>query len=146
MRSTTVNDTISAYSDQHDDRRVDCAAVLADCTAHQNLGDHRRPSVGSPLIVSSDNSNISASYVITPLLATAAAGSPYTIGAANPISSVFSRNGNFFYTGGNSGNFFAGFSVNAATGLLTALAGSLFDSGNNAPAAQVTDGRADFFW
>lgn len=100
---------------------------------------------GSPLIVSSANSNASASYVITPLTATAAAGSPYTTGTAVPFSSVFSRDGNYFYTGGNFGNSFAGFSVNAVTGVLTALAGSPFNSGNANPLGLTTDAQGRLF-
>jgi len=58
---------------------------------------------------------------------------------------VFSRDGSYFYTGGNSGNSFAGFSVDQANGVLTALAGSPFDSGARFPAAYATDSQGRFF-
>lgn len=82
---------------------------------------------GSPLIVGADTF---ASFVITPTSATHAPGSPYAMPTGvSPAASALSPSGTYYYAGGNSGNFFAGFSVNAATGELTALAGSPFDSG-----------------
>lgn len=100
---------------------------------------------GSPLVAGDIVSSLSASYVITPTTATAAAGSPFSIGAATPLSSVFSRSGNFFYTGGGFGNNFAGFSVNAANGVLTALAGSPFNSGSGNPVGYATDSQDRLF-
>jgi len=99
---------------------------------------------GSPLIVG-DTVNRVRSYNITAATAIQAAGSPYTTGTAAPYSSIFSRNGNFFYTGADSGTAFAGFSVNAATGVLTALAGSPFNSGANFPYGYATDTQGRFF-
>lgn len=92
---------------------------------------------GSPLIVAGD---AVASFVITPTSATPAAGSPYAVGTGvSPGGSTLSRDGNYFYTGGNTGNFFAGFSIDAASGVLTALAGSPFDTGGATPYPTATD-------
>lgn len=100
---------------------------------------------GSPLVVSDVVNNFSASYVITATTAVAAQGSPFSTGGASPFSSVFSRGGNFFYTGGSSGNNFAGFNFNAATGVLTALPGSPFNSGNTNPVAYAADSQGRLF-
>jgi hypothetical protein len=92
---------------------------------------------GSPLIVGGD---LVASYIITATTATPAPGSPYAVGTGvSPGGSVLSRDGNYYYTGGNVGNFFAGFAVNAATGVLTPLAGSPFDTANQTPYPTATD-------
>ena len=98
---------------------------------------------GSPVIVGSGEAV--RSYVITSTTAVEAAGSPYSIGAAQSFSSVLSRDGSFYYTGGNSGSLFAGFSVNAATGELAPLPGSPFDSGANFPLAFATDSQNRLF-
>jgi 6-phosphogluconolactonase (cycloisomerase 2 family) len=98
---------------------------------------------GSPLIVGGD---LVASYVVTPTTATPAAGSPYSPGTdVSPGGASLSRDGNFYYTGGNVGNFFAGFAVNAASGVLTALNGSPFDSGNSTPYPTATDAAGRLF-
>ncbi len=98
---------------------------------------------GSPLIVGGDEV---ASYVITATSATPAAGSPYSPGAnVSPAGAVFSRDGNYFYTGGNLGNFFAGFAVNASNGVLTLLAGAPFDSGSQTPNPTATDATGRLF-
>ncbi|HEX8251134.1 MAG TPA: beta-propeller fold lactonase family protein, partial [Pyrinomonadaceae bacterium] len=95
---------------------------------------------GSPLIVSNGATGGAAlSFVITATTATPAAGSPFALGATTAFSSVFSQDGNYFYVGGNTGNNIAGFSVNASTGVLTALAGSPFNSGAANPLAYATD-------
>ena len=99
---------------------------------------------GSPLIVGEALGKVN-SYNITAMTATAAAGSPFLTGTSRPYSSVFSRDGSYFYTGGNSGNVFAGFSVNQTNGVLTALAGSPFDSGANGPLGHATDSQGRFF-
>lgn len=98
---------------------------------------------GSPLIVGGDEV---ASYVITATSATPAAGSPYPAGAnVSPAGATFSRDGNYFYTGGNLGNFFAGFAVDAGTGVLTTLAGSPYDSGNQTPNPTTSDQSGRLF-
>lgn len=98
---------------------------------------------GSPLIVAGD---AVASFVITPTSATAAAGSPFSVGTGvSPGGATLSRDGNYFYTGGNTGNFFAGFSVDAASGVLTALAGSPFDTGGATPYPTATDSTGRLF-
>ncbi len=98
---------------------------------------------GSPLVVG-DGAAL-ASFNITATSATAAAGSPFSTGTASPFSCAFSRDGNFVYTGGNSGTSTAGFSVNTTTGVLTALAGSPFNSGNDFPLAYATDSAGRLF-
>ncbi len=98
---------------------------------------------GSPLIVGGD---AVASFVITPTSATPAAGSPYAVGTGvSPGGSTLSRDGNYFYTGGNVGNFFAGFSIDAASGVLTALAGSPFNTGGATPYPTATDASGRLF-
>ncbi|CAN5510595.1 hypothetical protein BH10ACI1_BH10ACI1_03810 [soil metagenome] len=102
---------------------------------------------GSPLIVGNGNlTPVVKSYTITSTTATEAAGSPFSVGLnVFPFSSVFSRNGNFFYTGGNGGTVIAGFSVNPASGVLTTLLGSPFNSGNNNPVGYATDTQGRLF-
>lgn len=98
---------------------------------------------GSPLIVAGDTV---ASYVITATSATPATGSPYAVGTGvSPGGSVLSRDGNYFYAGGNSGMFFAGFAVDAASGVLTALPGSPFDTGGATPYPTATDAEGRLF-
>jgi hypothetical protein len=98
---------------------------------------------GSPLIVAGD---AVASYVITSNSATPAAGSPFAVGTGvGPGGSTLSRDGNYFYTGGNTGTFFAGFSVAAASGVLTALAGSPFDTGGATPYPTASDATGRLF-
>lgn len=93
---------------------------------------------GSPLVVG-DVNGLVQSFQITATTATLAAGSPYNVAPASPFSSAFSLDGNFVYTGGSNGTKFAGFSVNASTGVLTPLAGSPFDSGDGLPLSYATD-------
>jgi 6-phosphogluconolactonase len=100
---------------------------------------------GSPLVVGDGNGHV-ASFNITSTSATAAAGSPYSTGTAVPYSCAFSQNGNYFYTGGVSVDSFAGFAVNASTGVLTSLAGSPFSSGSTSPPlAYATDNQGRLF-
>lgn len=101
---------------------------------------------GSPLVVGG-NSGISnyfaASYNITATTVAAAAGSPFSTGGARPFSSVFTRDGNYYYTGGALSVNFAGFSANSANGVLTTLAGSPYPvfSTNNLGFATDSQGR-----
>lgn len=98
---------------------------------------------GSPLIVAGD---AVASYIITPDAGTPAAGSPFAVGTGvSPGGSTLSRDGNYFYTGGNTGNFFAGFSIDVASGVLTTLAGSPFDTGGATPYPTATDAAGRLF-
>lgn len=86
---------------------------------------------GSPLIVGADSF---ASFVITPTSATPAPGSPYALPTGvSPAASALSPDGTYYYAGGNSGNFFAGYTINASTGEMTAIAGNPFDSGASNP-------------
>lgn len=98
---------------------------------------------GSPLIIGADTF---ASFVITGTSATAAPGSPYAMPTGvSPAASAMSPTGDYYYAGGNSGNFFAGFAVNAATGELTTLAGSPFDSGSSNPVPIAVDSTGRLF-
>jgi 6-phosphogluconolactonase len=96
---------------------------------------------GSPLLVIGNNVY---SYKITGSGLVQAAGSPYTTGSAYPYDIVFSQDGNYVYTGGNYGTTMAGFSVNPASGALTALAGSPFGMGDM-PIAYATDSLGRLF-
>jgi len=138
------SDTVSAYSIDQTTGALTAlpfSPIALGAGGWQTIAVH--PS-GSPLIVGDANGKVN-SYNITATTATAAAGSPFSTGTARPFSSVFSRDGSYFYTGGNSGNVFAGFSVNPTNGVLTALAGSPFDSGAAAPAGYATDSQGRFF-
>ncbi|PYJ08196.1 MAG: hypothetical protein DMF06_13450 [Verrucomicrobia bacterium] len=101
---------------------------------------------GSPLIVSNGGTGGGVlSYNITPFSATLATGTPFPVGGPTAFSSVLSRDGNYFYVGGNTGTAVAGFSVNTATGVLTTLAGSPFDTGAANPIAFAMDSTGRFF-
>ena len=102
---------------------------------------------GSPLVIGDGNTTAPRvlSFQITATAATAAAGSPYTTGSAPALSAVFSHDGNYYYGGGNMGAVFGGFSVNAATGVLTALAGSPFSSTTNNPVSHAMDAQGRLF-
>jgi 6-phosphogluconolactonase len=100
---------------------------------------------GSPVVVGGGNPGTLASITITGVTATAAVGSPFLTGIARPFSCQFSQTGGHVYAGGNSGSTIAGFSVNAGTGVLTALAGSPFDSGAGNPVAYATDTAGRLF-
>lgn len=98
---------------------------------------------GSPLIVAGD---AVASFLIIPTAATQATGSPFAVGTGvSPGGSTLSPDGNYFYTGGNTGNFFAGFSVDASSGVLTTLAGSPFDTGGATPYPTAMDSTGRLF-
>src|SRR5215211_5075346 len=75
-----------------------------------------------------------ASYKITATTATAAVGSPFSTGLANPLSTAFSQDGAFVYTGGGASSKIAAFRRIDAEGGLEALSGSAFESGNLNPA------------
>ena len=96
---------------------------------------------GSPLVVANNADNgLVHSFVITPTTATAAAGSPYNMGTGVAgFSSRFSRNGDYYYVGGNMGSNIGGFGVDATTGVLTALPGSPFPAGATNVIAYATD-------
>ncbi len=104
---------------------------------------------GSPLIAGNGSSTIGGggvrSFVITPTTATAVTGNPFPITGTTAFSSEFSQDGNYYYVGGNTGNGIFGFEVNAATGVLTALAGSPFDTGAANPIAYALDSSGRMF-
>lgn len=98
---------------------------------------------GSPLIVGADNF---ASFVITATSASPAPNSPYTLPTGvSPAAAAMSPDGSYYYAGGNSGNFFAGYSINAATGEMTALAGNPFDSTASNPVPVDVDASGRLF-
>jgi 6-phosphogluconolactonase (cycloisomerase 2 family) len=99
---------------------------------------------GSPVVVT--NGNQVASFLVTTASATPAAGSPFAAGTGVvSFSGIFSRDGNFFYCGGTNGSAFAGFSVDTASGVLTALAGSPFSTTTIANTAMATDAAGRLF-
>ncbi|HVF31359.1 MAG TPA: beta-propeller fold lactonase family protein, partial [Pyrinomonadaceae bacterium] len=101
---------------------------------------------GSPLIVSNGATGTGASsFIVTPTTITGATGNPFLVGATSAFSSTFSRDGAYFYTGGNTGTVIAGFSVNASNGVLTALPGSPFAAGGTSTIAYATDAAGRFF-
>ncbi len=104
---------------------------------------------GSPLIVGNGSSTIGGggvrSFVITATTATPVAGNPFPTTGTTAFSSEFSQNGNYYYVGGNTGNGIFGFEVNASTGVLTALAGSPFDTGAANPLAYAIDSSGRMF-
>ncbi len=77
--------------------------------------------------------------LITSSTASIAAGSPVSTSGASPFSCGFSRDGLYAYTGGNVGSVIAGFFSNPANGVLTALAGSPFDTLAANPVGYATD-------
>ena len=101
---------------------------------------------GSPVTVG-DGAGRVASFVVTPTTATAAAGSPFGIGLPSLFSSVFSRDGSYFYasSGSASGLATAAFSVTPATGVLTPLVGSPFDMGGPTLVGNATDSSGRLF-
>ncbi len=142
-----TDDTIAAY-------RVDPATggLTAMPFSPIVLGTGTRNTIrvhpsGSPLITStSTTSGIIQSFNITATTATPASGSPFAVPAGLSVfSSIFSQNGSFYYAGGNTGTAIAGFAVDPASGTLTALAGSPFDSGASNPLAYATDSSGRLF-
>lgn len=101
---------------------------------------------GSPLIVTHNASAGGArSFHITPSTATEVAGSPFPLGGPTAFSSTFSRKGDYFYAGGNTGTAIAGFSVDETTGILTTLAGSPFPAGGTSAIAYAADAAERLF-
>jgi 6-phosphogluconolactonase (cycloisomerase 2 family) len=104
---------------------------------------------GSPVVVTQGSFvggiNIS-SFVMTAVGATPAAGSPYATGGASPQSCGFSRDGSYVYVAGGGGPTanIAGFSVDAGTGVLTALSGSPYETARY-PLTLATDSSARVF-
>jgi streptogramin lyase/6-phosphogluconolactonase (cycloisomerase 2 family) len=93
---------------------------------------------------SADSGGAVASYVVTATSAVSAPGSPVSTTSAAPYSCLFSRDGRYFYTGGNTGRFLATFSVDGATGGMTMLSGSPIDAGSS-PAALAADSLGRIF-
>lgn len=101
---------------------------------------------GSPVIVSNGATGSGAfSFNITSTTATPAVGNPFLVGATSAFSSRFSRDGAYFYVGGNTGSVIAGFSVSVADGVLTTLSGSPFPAGATNTIAYATDASGRLF-
>jgi len=94
---------------------------------------------GSPVVVGGGIQGRVRSYLVTNTGLVEAPESPYFTGDAQPISSVFSKDGTYYYVGGNSGSTIAGFKVEAGTGIFAALPGSPFNSGADFPVAYAID-------
>jgi 6-phosphogluconolactonase (cycloisomerase 2 family) len=103
---------------------------------------------GSPVLVGNAAGSV-RSFNVTPTTATPAQGSPFSTGTVVPYSCEFSRDGNYFYAGNNSGvvnsNLFVGFAVSSNSGVLTPLPGSPFDSGADVPLGYATDRTGRLF-
>ncbi|MCG3193790.1 MAG: hypothetical protein DIJKHBIC_03044 [Thermoanaerobaculia bacterium] len=91
---------------------------------------------GSPLLAGVGTSV--RSFHISPVAAVEAPGSPCAVGVET-FSGVFSTDGNYFYTGGDSGGAIAGLMVNPVTGTVTPLPGSPFASAGANPVAYRYD-------
>ena len=149
-RLYVINDgsnTVSAYSVNPADGSITAmpfSPIMLDNATWNSINVH--PS-GSPVVVGDGSTTAGrvASFHITPTTATAATGSPYAMNPSSGFSSVFSRDGNYFYAGGNMGAVFAGFSVNPATGVLTPLVGSPFSSTTGNPVAHAMDSSGRLF-
>ncbi|MDM7922588.1 MAG: beta-propeller fold lactonase family protein [Pyrinomonadaceae bacterium] len=102
---------------------------------------------GSPVIVGgsyTSSSGVAASFNVDEDGVIGADGSPFSLGRATAFSSSFSADGNFYYAGGYAlTSLMSGHAVDAATGIMTALAGSPFNSGGSRPRgfAAHPDGR-----
>ena len=96
---------------------------------------------GSPVVVGRAQGGF-RSYAVTATTATAAS---YVGTGESSFSCAFSRNGNFVYTGGSHNSKIGGYSVAQATGVLTPLPGSPFESGISVPAAYATDSAGRLF-
>jgi len=139
------NDTVSAYSV---DPNSGALAALPFSPISLGSGNWAcvavHPSGSSLIVGESDPAGRLASVAVTESTATAAPGSPVATGV-QPSSCAFSRDGNYAYASGGPSNGVAAFSVNAATGALTALAGSPFNSGAATPVALATDASGRLF-
>lgn len=89
---------------------------------------------GTPLVIGDATSAKIASVVINGNSIAFASGSPVSLSSGEALSTVFSKLGDFVYTGG--GSSLPGFSVDTNTGVLTALSGSPFAT---SPQALATD-------
>ena len=144
LRLYVVNDgsnTVSAYSINSTTGALTpmpFSPITLPVSVWNTIAVHPR---GSPLVVANNaNDGLVDSFVITPTTATPAAGSPYNMGTGVAgFSSRFSQNGDYYYVGGNMGTNIGGFGVDAATGVLTALAGSPFPAGASNVLGYATD-------
>ena len=140
------SDTVAAYSIN---RSTGAITLLPFSPIALGTGNWNSIAVhpgGTPLIVSNGlTSSGSLSFTITPTTATPAVGNPFLVGATSAFSSTFSRDGSYFYVGGNTGTVIAGFSVNTSNGVLTALSGSPFPAGGTSTIAYSTDTSGRLF-
>ncbi len=89
---------------------------------------------GSPLVAGSATEL--RSYRIDSTSATPVTGNPHAV-SGGAFACSFSPDGAFLFAGGNSGACINGFAVNAATGALSALPGSPFDTARSATSYAV---------
>lgn len=140
------SDSVSAYSINPSTGALSALPFSPIALGAGNWNSIAVHSSGSPLIVSNGLTGTgSLSFNITPTTATAAAGNPFLVGATSAFSSTFSRDGAYFYVGGNTGTVIAGFSVNTSNGVLTALPGSPFAAGGTSTIAYATDSAGRLF-
>jgi 6-phosphogluconolactonase len=105
---------------------------------------------GSPVIVGgmiSSFSGTARSFIIDQDSFAPAAGNPFSTGTATPFSGGFSNDGNYYYAGGFSNtSTMAGFAVDSTTGVLTALAGSPFETWVPNPVGYSADAQGRLFF
>lgn len=106
---------------------------------------------GSPVIIGGNTGTplsgtyLSDSFVVTATTATRATGSPFSTSGARPFSSGFSRDGNYFYTGGGLSTVWAGFSANNSNGVLATLAGSPISAFTTGVRGYASDSQGRLF-
>lgn len=139
-----TSDTVSAYSINRSTGALTAMPFSPIALGTGNFNSIAVHPSGSPLIVA-NNGTLVLSYVITPTTATPAMGSPYSYTGTSGFSSEISTDGNFYYVGGNTGSNIAGFSIDASTGVLTALPGSPFPAGASNVLAYAVDNSGRLF-
>jgi len=106
---------------------------------------------GSPVVIGGNTGSpiagtyFSDSYIITPTTATRATGSPFATGGVRPFSSAFSKDGDYFYTGGALSNSWAGFGADETSGVLAAVSGSPIAAGTTGVLGYATDTQGRIF-
>jgi len=96
---------------------------------------------GSLLAVNELQSSLTHIYAITPTSASLSQSLPFNINNQIVSSTVFSRDGNYFYQIAGGGTFFRGFNVNPTTGFMTEMTGSPFSPSPGTGALTDSQGR-----
>jgi 6-phosphogluconolactonase len=139
------SDTLTRFIVNHTTGALTAGGIPFGASVSLGSGDWACVAVhpNSSLVVVGDTTGILKSLIIfDSLFPTVNSAST---GPARPYSCRFSQDGTYVYTGGNSGTTIAGFSVNTATGALTTLAGSPFESGGANPLGYATDTSGRLF-